>query len=140
VPPPAALPRYRPTSLLARETNGDLGDVLPRWRARLGEAGPAASLRALSRQAGRRLVRTGFTLVMPRFGGWTSDLDESAAVFARYYPARAGQMKLAAAVARGPAADRAALTVRSGDLGPWLAAEYLAEHGRKAPRAGNPAG
>ena len=61
-------------------------------------------------------------------------------VFAQYYPARAGQMKLAAAVAREPAADRAALTVLIGDLGPWLAAEYLAEHGRKAPRAGNAAG
>jgi hypothetical protein len=30
------LPRYRPTSLLARETNGDLGDLLPRWRGRHG--------------------------------------------------------------------------------------------------------
>ena len=50
------------------------------------------------------------------------------------------EVKLAAAVAREPAADRAALTVLIGDLGPWLAAEYLAEHGRKAPRAGNPAG
>jgi hypothetical protein len=85
----AATLRYRPTSLLARETNGDLGDMLPRWRARLGEAGPAAGLRARGREAGRRLVRTGFTLVMPRFGGWTSDLEESAAVFAHYYPARA---------------------------------------------------
>jgi predicted nucleotidyltransferase len=136
----ARLPRYRPTSLLARETNGDLVDLLPRWRGRLGEARSDASLRALSRGAGRRLVRTGFTLVMPRFGGWTSDLDESAAVFAHYYPARAGQMKVAAAVAREPTADRAVLGVLIGDLGPWLAAEYVAEHGRKAPRAGNPAG
>ena len=28
------LPRYRPTPLLARETNGDLSLVLPRWRTR----------------------------------------------------------------------------------------------------------
>lgn len=32
------LPRYRPDSLLARETNGDLAAVLPRWRARLEAA------------------------------------------------------------------------------------------------------
>ena len=131
----ARLPRYRPTSLLARETNGDLGDVLPRWRGRLGEARSAASLRALSRAVGRRLVRTGFTLVMPRFGGWTSDLDESAAVFGDYYPARAEQMKIAASAGRAPTEDRAVLGMLIGDLGPWLAAEYFSQHGRKTPRA-----
>jgi hypothetical protein len=136
----ARLPRYRPTSLLARETNGDLGDLLPRWRGRLGEARSDASLRALSRGAGRRLVRTGFTLVMPRFGGWTSDLDESAAVFGDYYPARAEQMKIAAAAGRAPTQDRAVLGMLIGDLAPWLAAEYVSEHGRKTPRPGDPGG
>lgn len=32
------LPRYRPDSLLARETNGDLADLLPAWRTRVREA------------------------------------------------------------------------------------------------------
>ena len=128
------LPRYRPTSLLARETNGDLGDVLPRWRDRLRAERTGAGLRALGRQVARRVVRTGFTLVMPRWGGWTSDLGESAAVFSHYYPARAGQMRTAAAIGRAPAADRAVLTMLIDDLGPWLAAEYAAVHGRKTPR------
>jgi hypothetical protein len=130
----ARLPRYRPTSLLARETNGDLGDVLPCWRDTLRTERTEAGLRALSRRVGRRVVRTGFTLVMPRWGGWTSDLGESAAVFSGYYPARAGQMAAAAAIGRAPAADRAVLDMLIGDLGPWLAAEYAAVHGRKTPR------
>ena len=130
----ARLPRYRPTSLLARETNGDLGDELPRWRARLHAERTDAGLRKLGRSAGRRIVRTGFTLVMPRWGGWTSDLGESAAVFGRYYPSRAGQMNAAAATGRAPAADRTVLTMLIDDLGPWLAAEYTAVHGRKTPR------
>ena len=129
------LPRYRATSLLARETNGDLGDLLPRWRDRLGEAQTEASLSALARGVGRRLVRTGFTLVMPRFGGWTSDLEESAAIFGHYYPARAAQMKTAAAVAQTPAADSSVLTMLIDDLGPWLAAEYVCVHGHKTPRS-----
>lgn len=130
------LPRYRPTSLLARETNGDLGDLLPRWRDQLRRARTDASLHALSRGAGRRLVRTGFTLVMPQWGGWTSDLAESAAAFGRYYPARAGQMETAAAAGRTPTADRRVLSMLINDLGPWLAAEYVSVHGRKAPRGG----
>jgi uncharacterized protein len=131
----ARLPRYRPTSLLARETNGDLGDLLPRWRDRFGETRTDECLRAFSRGVSRKLVRTGFTLVMPRWGGWTSDLGESAAVFGSYYPARRDQMQLAAVVARTRTTDRLLLSMLIGDLGPWLAAEYIAVHGRKTPRA-----
>jgi hypothetical protein len=71
---------------------------------------------------------------MPRWGGWTSDLDESATVFGRYYPARRKQMQAAAVVARTPTADSSVLGMLINDLGPWLAAEYTAVHGRKTPR------
>ncbi|MGW1882665.1 nucleotidyltransferase domain-containing protein [Streptomyces sp. NPDC001970] len=130
----ARLPRYRPTSLLARETNGDLALVLPRWSVRAAAARTAPEREALSRFAARRLVRTGFTLVMPRWAGWTSDLTESAAVFGRYYPERAEHMRTAATLARSPSADPTALSLLIDDLGPWLAAEYTAVHGEKAPR------
>jgi hypothetical protein len=43
-------------------------------------------------------------------------------------------MRVAAAVARTQTADRVVLTMLIGDLGPWLAAEYLAVHGRRTPR------
>ena len=128
------LPRYRPTALLARETNGDPGDSLPRWRDRLTETSTVADRQALSRGVSRRLVRTGFTLVMPRWGGCTSDLDESSAAFGRYYPDRGEQMRVAATVARRPTADLPVLRMLIYDLGPWLASEYLAVHGQKAPR------
>jgi hypothetical protein len=128
------LPRYRPTSLLARETNGDLALALPGWRERLASADSDTELRALSRAVSRRIVRTGFTLVMPRWGGWTSDLAASAEAFAGYYPDRAAQLRLAAVIARTPTTDRAALGMLIDDLGPWLAAEYTTVHGEKAPR------
>ena len=65
--------------------------------------------RALTRRVARRLVRTGFTLIMPRWGGWTSDLDRSAELFAQYYPERADQLRRAAALARTRSADPAVL-------------------------------
>ena len=43
-------------------------------------------------------------------------------------------MRVAAAVARAPSADPAVLAMLIDDLGPWLAAEYTAVHGEKAPR------
>jgi uncharacterized protein len=128
------LPRYRPTTLLACETNGDLAVVLRLLRTRADQAATDDERRAVSRVVGRRVVRTGFTLVMPRWGGWTSDLDESAELFGRYYPERVEQMRLAAATGREPTTDPAVLDTLLDDLGPWLAAEYTAVHGEKAPR------
>ncbi|GAA1226546.1 nucleotidyltransferase domain-containing protein [Kitasatospora nipponensis] len=136
------LPRYRPTPLLARETNGDLPRLLPRWRARAADIATTSdptgrrdeARRVLCRGAARTIVRTGFTLVMPRWNGWTSDLAESAEAFAPYYPERAEQMRTAAAAARSGSPDPAVLALLLEDLGPWLAAEYTAVHGPKTPR------
>jgi hypothetical protein len=128
------LPRYRPTALLARETNGDLARLLPGWRASLTSATTDAELLRLSRHVGRHLTRTGFTLVMPHWGGWTSDLAESAELFGRRYPARAAQMRTAARIGRTPTADVPTLRLLLDDLGPWLAGEYTRVHGEKSPR------
>lgn len=144
------LPWYRPTRELARETNGDLRLFLDRWRRR---AGSGRGLDRLGREVSRKTVRTGFTLVMPRWNGWTSDLDVSADVFGRYYPERAGQMREAVTLARmpagppggrsacrglsvppGPAPSRDGLRLLLDDLGPWLAGEYEREIGVKTPR------
>ncbi|MFI5872406.1 nucleotidyltransferase domain-containing protein [Streptomyces sp. NPDC051445] len=129
------LPRYRPDSLLARETNGDLALLLPRWRERVTSAGDSEeALRPLVRFMSRRLVRTAFTLVMPRWNGWTSDLHEMAEAFGAYYPRRAEQLRAAAVLGYEPRGDRAVLSSYVDGLGPWLAEEYARVHGVKAPR------
>lgn len=128
------LPRYRPDSLLARETNGDLAVLLPAWRARVRAAVTPEDRLRLCRGFSRHLVRTGFTLVMPRWGGWTSDLVEAAEIFGQYYPGRAAQMRAAASAALDPVADPAVVRAYIEDLGPWLADEYTAQHGTKTPR------
>jgi predicted nucleotidyltransferase len=128
------LPRYRPTPQLARETNGDLALALKRWRIRAAEVDTDADRRALSRAVARRIVRTAFTLVMPRWGGWTSDLNESAEVFGRYYPEHVDEVRAAAAIGRAPSADPAVLSSLIDELGSWLADEYTAVHGEKTPR------
>ena len=129
------LPRYRPDSLLARETNGDLALFLPRWRERIASAEDTEEARRpLVRFMSRHLVRTGFTLVMPRWKGWTSDLGEMADVFAAYYPERAEQLRAAAVLGYEPTGDPAVLASYVDDLGPWLAEEYARVQGVKAPR------
>jgi uncharacterized protein len=128
------LPRYRPDALLARETNGDLALLLPRWRERIAEADSDETRTRLVRFMSRHLVRTAFTLVMPRWNGWTSDLGEMAEVFGAYYPERAEQLRAAAVLGHAPTADTAVLRTYVDDLGPWLADEYTRVHGTKSPR------
>ncbi|WP_017586346.1 nucleotidyltransferase domain-containing protein [Nocardiopsis ganjiahuensis] len=128
------LPDYRPTSLVARETNGDLHLSLPRWRTTLDQAGTDTERRRLSRGISRRLVRAGFTLVMPAWGGWTSDLNLAADVFGHYHPQRHQQMRATARTAQQPTADPDHLRELVEDLAPWLSQEYTAAHGLKAPR------
>ncbi|KMS69233.1 nucleotidyltransferase [Streptomyces viridochromogenes] len=129
------LPRYRPDALLARETNGDLGLLLPRWRERIaGVDDSEDARRPLVRFMSRHLVRTGFTLVMPRWSGWTSDLREMAEAFGAYYPVRAESMRTAAVLGYEPTGDAGVLRSYVDDLGPWLAQEYARVHGVKAPR------
>ncbi len=93
-----------------------------------------AARKALGRSIGRRLARTAFTLVMPHWGGWTSDLKCAAEISGRYYPERAGQFRLAVATGLGSPADAGVLRTLLDDLGPWLVTEYTAVHGLKAPR------
>jgi hypothetical protein len=129
------LQRYRPGSLLARETNGDLALLLPRWRRRITAADDSGEARRpLVRFMSRHLVRTGFTLVMPRWNGWTSDLAQMAEVFGAYYPERAEQMRSAAVLGYEPNGDPAVLRSYVDGLGPWLAEEYARVHGIKTPR------
>jgi predicted nucleotidyltransferase len=129
------LPRYRPDSQLARETNGDLARLLPRWRERIATAEDTdEARRRLVRYMSRHLVRTGFTLVMPRWNGWTSDLREMAEAFGAYYPERSQDLHTAAELGHEPAGDARVLRTYVDDLGPWLADEYARVHGVKAPR------
>lgn len=125
------IPRHRPTSLLARESNGDLSGFLDRMRARRAAAGTDAERTRVCRVAARKVVRCGMSLVMPRWGGWTSDLAEAAEVFGAYCPARAGQMRTAAEAARQPTPAPEVLGLLLDGLGSWLAAEYTAVHGQK---------
>lgn len=102
-------------------------------RRRRAAATTHAERRNLGRGTARRIVRSRFTLVMPRWGGWTSDLQECAEIFCRYYPERAEQVRTAAATGRTHSADPAVLGLLINDPAPRPSAEYVAVHGEKAP-------
>ncbi|MGH3544598.1 MAG: hypothetical protein ACRDPW_01495 [Mycobacteriales bacterium] len=126
------LPRYRPTRLLALETNGDLAAVLVRLGNQYRAARTDREREKLCRALARKLVRTAFTLVMPRWNGWSSDLSTCAEVFADYYPRRARQVWQATELARCPSLDAEIFAQLLDDFGQWLADEYARTIGVKS--------
>ncbi len=118
------LPRYRPSIEVARATNGDIGLRLAAARDRLLAAERPADVRLICRGVMRKIVRTGFTLVMPRYDGWTSDLDRQVDIFASYYPTRGAAMGLARDLARLPSDDKRAVLDILDTLGAWLTDRY----------------
>jgi uncharacterized protein len=120
----AHLPRYRPSAALARGTNGNFRLLLDDRRQRLADTTDPEAIAFVCRGIMRKIVRTGFTLVMPRYRGWTSDLERSAVVFATYYPEQRGAMHAALALARSPSADKRSVLAILDTLGEWLGEEY----------------
>jgi uncharacterized protein len=118
------LPKYRPSVALARGTNGNIRQLLTDRRQHLIDSTDPAEVAAICRGILRKIVRTGFTLVMPRYHGWTSDLEQAATIFAVYYPIEAAAMNEALALALAPSTKKAPVLAVIDALGGWLAAEY----------------
>jgi len=79
----AGVPAFKPTEKVAYGFNGDIGAQLPRWRDKISAANPDIELLNISKSAAKKIVRTGFSLVMPRSKSWTTDLQTSYETFAK---------------------------------------------------------
>lgn len=98
---------------------------LAETRAALRSPADLARRSARARCGGiaRRLVRTGFELVMEREGRYTRDLGLCCDRFGAYYPDRAGLLCQALDLALRPSGNRAGLLVFLQKFEPWLAIE-----------------
>jgi len=118
------LPRYRPSTRLARDTNGDIADALARARADVGDR------RVLCRRLARKMIRTALTLVMPRWNGWTSDMALTHQVVSGYYPTWREPLRRTIRLAREPEADAVEFLLEFGVL---ITREYARQVGLKTP-------
>ncbi len=129
-----ALPSYEPCRELARATNGNIALSLNAVRRQLAAASGPERRQRLCRSLARKLVRTAFTLVMPRWGGWTSDLGTIGRIVAAYYPHQAAAMTTAIQLANTPSAEQSVMADLLDGFGEWLVGEYDQMIGRKPSR------
>ncbi|GAB4214946.1 MAG: hypothetical protein OHK0012_13990 [Synechococcales cyanobacterium] len=103
----------------------DLQQVLAEWR-QMSQIPPPSLTQRVRRRCGwlaRRMVRSGFELVMERENTFTRDLYPCYAVFAKYYPQQERSMAKALELAIMPSANRAGLVVFVQQWGRWLVTE-----------------
>ena len=71
----------------------------------------------------KKILRTGFSLVMEKEKAFTRDLYPSYQLFSKYYPDQEPQMRQALEWAINPTDDSAGLLKYLGEFGGWLGAE-----------------
>lgn len=124
-------PRYRPGPLAAQHAyriGEDLGEALVTSHRVAGDR-----LCSVATWIARRMIRTGFELVMERERAFTRDLYPAWEAFARHYPEHREAMRKILEIAVVGTRDGELLRRLLRSTGPWLAAE--AE--RRFPLAGD---
>ena len=71
----------------------------------------------------RKIVRTGFSLVIEEEKSWTTDLKKSYEVFSKYYPEKSTEMKQALKWAQKPPLNMKIAVKFLEDFGTWISKE-----------------
>lgn len=100
-----AFPRFKPTAQVAYGINGDVSNWIQRTREGLGAATTPEEIQVHCRTIMRKLVRTGFSLVMEREESWTGDLTLGGDLFLKHYPEYTVPIQQAQQLALAPTSE-----------------------------------
>lgn len=118
------IPGFKPSRDVARGFNGDIEKSLTSYRTKLKEAVSKQDIKNLSQSIGKKIVRTGFSLVMPRAESWTTNMQKSCDTFTYYYPERKAEMETALAWSKEGSADATQVLQFLDTFGSWLTEEF----------------
>lgn len=121
------MPKFKPSKKVAEAFNGDIERhikvVLKKLKSSIGEG----ELKSICGSIMRKIVRTGFSLVMERENAWTTDLRKSCEVFSKYYPEQSKSMKTALILAKKPSKNSIELKNFLDGFGHWITEEFKRE-------------
>jgi predicted nucleotidyltransferase len=118
---------FTPSKEIAKGFNGDITEVLKSYKDKIEKSTSELELKKLSQEVSKKIVRTGFSLVMPRSGSWSTDLQSSFDTFVYYYPEKAKDMNVVLEWARGCFSDKASVVEFMEVFGKWLSEEFERE-------------
>jgi predicted nucleotidyltransferase len=120
-------PPFKPTKIVARAFNGDINSAFTKYAAKINKANDKEEVKLLCSQISRKIIRTGFSLVMTREKSWTTDLPESYKAFVKYYPSKAEDMRIAVKWSKKPSESKQEILQYMQIFGKWLSGEVKRE-------------
>jgi uncharacterized protein len=121
------IPGFKPSREVAKGFNGDIAKVLESFKGKLEKGTGAEEIKKLSQSVAKKIVRTGFSLVMPRSNSWTTNLQTSADTFAYYYPEKAPEMNTSLEWSKVGNENRYIVIEFIDTFGVWLTREFEKE-------------
>lgn len=117
------LPKFKPSKKVAKAFNGDIEKHIKTVLEQLKSTQNPQEVRVICSGTMRKIVRTGFCLVMEQEQSWTTDLKKSYEIFSKYYPKQSVNMKKALTLAQKPTTNTKELGKFLEDFGSWLSEE-----------------
>lgn len=118
------LSKYRPGSYLVEGIHS-IEASIKQFRRAAGKPLDAAQTRKLCQWLMKKIVRTGFLLVVERERSFTRDLYPSYVAFSTHYPQQAPSMRTALELSIDPVDDIDELRSFVDDFGAWMVARVL---------------
>ncbi|HKY62352.1 MAG TPA: serine/threonine-protein kinase [bacterium] len=120
----AQLPNFRPSRANGFFLFGNIYEILDTASRRLRSTRDADEIEKICSWVMKKILRTGFSLVMEKEQVFTRDLYPSYELFSKHYPEKKPEMRQALEWAVNPTADKEALGQYLGEFGGWLGREF----------------
>ena len=117
------LPRFKPTLPIAFAFHGNVFEVLKKASQEISRTDDSSQIRRWCAWVMKRLLRTGFGLVMEKENTYTRDLYPCYKIFSKYYPEKEPEMKRALEWAVAPLENKTEILNFLDTFGTWLGLE-----------------
>lgn len=117
------IPPFKPTVRVAFFMNGNIQEVLSSTQSKLSKLEDPGRIQVGCAWVSKRLLRTGFGLVMEREQTFTRDLYFCYEVFSKYYPEQESSMRQALEWAVNPIVDKEKILEFLNGFGSWMVQE-----------------
>lgn len=124
--------KFKPTKAVAKGFNGDIAEKLELNRRKFLKQLTPSEIKKLSQETSKRIIRTGFSLVMPRAKSWTTDLQKSVDTFIYYYPEKRTEISMALKWSKEGTVNKQAVINFIDSFGLWLSTEFNKQIGSRA--------
>lgn len=112
---------FKPNAKLAICVNEDYTGIINKARKNLVDNFDENDIRRQCRRITKRIIRTGFALVIDKEQTYTRDLYPSYKLFSKHYPAQERNMRIALELAISPISDARRVASFIDGFGAWLA-------------------